>query len=159
MDCHSDRDYGSTLAFSVRCSNFSDHSTNAPSQTFVRTFDRVSANLSQFGCWRCVLEETKRQHHNTIELHLTLSWVPSPDPSLASQGTASTHQSQCQELISRIKSVKIISDATLSELLIKHLDGQFLLKGGFIKGMPLLTAPIHHFRKARHSHVHVRSTL
>ncbi|KAF9343632.1 hypothetical protein BGX34_006536, partial [Mortierella sp. NVP85] len=41
--------------------------------------------------------------------------------------------SQCQELISQIKSVKIVSDATLSELLIKHLDGQSLLKGGFIK--------------------------
>ncbi|KAK3824762.1 MAG: hypothetical protein J3Q66DRAFT_364648 [Benniella sp.] len=71
------------------------------------------------------------------------SRVPSPNLSLTNQGTTSTHRSQRQELICRIKSVKIVSNATLSELPIKHLDGQFLLKEGFIKVTPFLDLDDH----------------
>ncbi|KAF9937655.1 hypothetical protein BGZ65_001243 [Modicella reniformis] len=136
MDYRSEQNYGSTISFSVLCSDFSNMSINAPSKTIVRTFDRISVNLSQFGCWRCVFEETKRQHHSDIELHLSLSWIPSSDWSI--HGSSMSQQSQAQELISRIKSVKILSDSTLSELLVKQLDGQSLLKGEFIKATPFL---------------------
>ncbi|KAF9348245.1 hypothetical protein BGX26_000322 [Mortierella sp. AD094] len=122
--------YGSTLAFSIVRSDFLNSNPTLPAQTIVRTFNKFSANLSQCGSWRCVFEETKKQHQQSIELQLSLNWVP-----CSGSSTGSSHQGQdtARELISRIRSVKIRSDSTLSELLVARLDGRCLLVGEFIK--------------------------
>lgn len=134
MDHQSEHHHGSTISFSVLCSNFSNLSTDVPSHTFVRTFNRVSDNQSQFGTWRCILEETKRQYHSDIELHLSLGWILTSCSSLSTEdGTSTTYNSQSQEFVRQIKTIKVFSDSTLSELLIKQLDGYSLLRGEFIK--------------------------
>ncbi|KAG0195088.1 hypothetical protein BGX31_006790, partial [Mortierella sp. GBA43] len=48
-------------------------------------------------------------------------------------GTSTTYNSQSQEFVRQIKTIKVFSDSTLSELLIKQLDGYSLLRGEFIK--------------------------
>ncbi|KAF9103128.1 hypothetical protein BGX27_010723, partial [Mortierella sp. AM989] len=95
-----------------------------------RTFNKFSTNLYQYGSWCCVFEETKKQHQESIELHLSLNWVPSSNPP---SGIKQIGHNSAQELLSRIRSVKIRSDSTLSDLLVTHLDGGCLLQGEFIK--------------------------
>ncbi|KAG0299255.1 hypothetical protein BGZ98_010200 [Dissophora globulifera] len=132
MDYTSEQHYGSTLSFSIVRSEFQDVRIDSPTQTVVRTFDKISVNLSQYGSWRCIFEETKQRHRSTIELRLSLSWIPNLDPEADGDGAG-----QAQELISRIKSVKLRSDSTLSELLVGQLDGRCLLKGEFLKTVRL----------------------
>ncbi|KAI1300534.1 hypothetical protein EDD11_006101 [Mortierella claussenii] len=152
------QNYGSTLVFSIVRSQFgedAERATALPTQKIVRTFDKTSTNLSQYGWWRCIFEETKRHHQRTIELQLSLSWVPIPEPfELASSSSSdslevkdssddehrrrqqqqqrSPNRSSFNELIGRIRSVIIRSDSTLSELLVAQLDGGCLLDGEFI---------------------------
>ncbi|KAF9129717.1 hypothetical protein BGW39_003861 [Mortierella sp. 14UC] len=127
----SGQNYGSTLSFSLVCSEF-DVSETAPNiQTKIRTFDKVSANLSQYGCWHCIFTETKKNHRSCIELNLSLNWRSAQDPSapLSQQGIASS----ARGLISRIQSIKMRSDSTLSELLVDRLDGHRIFEGDTIQ--------------------------
>ncbi|KAF9139111.1 hypothetical protein BGX30_008378 [Mortierella sp. GBA39] len=138
------QDYGSTLSFSILCSTF-DVSEAAPNtQTTTRIFDKISANLSQYGCWHCVLTETKRKNQACIELNLSLTWQSYQDPvsSLSSltsfnqQETAKGQQgvaSNARELISRIQTIKMRSDSTLSEFLVDRLDGHRIFEGDTIQ--------------------------
>ncbi|KAG0312667.1 hypothetical protein BGZ99_009326 [Dissophora globulifera] len=137
MDYTSEQHYGSTLSFSIVRSEFQDVRIDSPTQTVVRTLDKISVNLSQYGSWRCIFEETKQRHRSTIELHLSLSWISNFDPEADGDDTG-----QAQELISRIKSVKLRSDSTLSELLVGQLDGRCLLKGEFLKSMMTRSFPL-----------------
>ncbi|KAF9948103.1 hypothetical protein BGZ72_009930 [Mortierella alpina] len=136
MATKTEQNYGSTLTFSLVCSKFDDNGkdSSTDSCTITRTFEKCSPSLSQHGHWRCVFTETKRR---TIELQLSLSWLPHQDtPSTAPQ--QETHlggssQVFAHELISRIQSIKIRSDSTLSELLVGRLDGRRVLVGDSIQ--------------------------
>ncbi|KAF9167511.1 hypothetical protein BGX21_010648 [Mortierella sp. AD011] len=125
--------YGSTLAFSIVRSDFLNMNSTLPTQTIVRTFNKFSANLSQCGSWRCVFEESKKQHQQSVELQLSLNWVPCSGSLTGSGYQGREGQDTARELISRIRSVKIRSDSTLSELLVARLDGRCLLVGEFIR--------------------------
>lgn len=139
------QDYGSTLSFSVLCSTF-DVSEAAPNtQTKTRIFDKTSGNLSQYGCWHCVLTETKRKNKACIELNLSLTWQSYQDPASSPSSPTSPNQqemvkgqqsaaSNARELVSRIQTIKIRSDLTLSELLVDRLDGHRIFEGDTIQG-------------------------
>lgn len=149
-DYKSDQNYGSTISFSIVRSNFDDLPIDSPTQTIVRAFDKVVSHTGVHGHWCCVFEEIKRQHRSAVELYLSLNWVVGPDPSdhpssqeaSSSSFIATTDRPagqknaahQAREFIRRIRSVKIRSDSTLSELLVAPLDGACLLHGEFIKG-------------------------
>ncbi|KAG0273228.1 hypothetical protein BGZ95_010942 [Linnemannia exigua] len=126
-----DQNYGSTLSFSLVCSAF-DVSDTAPTiQTKTRVFDRASANFSQHGCWHCIFTESKKKHRTCIELDLSLTWKSAKDPS--SSSSQETAVSNARELISRIQSIKMRSDSTLSGLLVDRLDGHRIYEGDTIK--------------------------
>lgn len=139
------QDYSSTLTFSVLCSTF-DVSVAAPNtQIKSRIFDKASAILSQYGCWHCIFTETKRKNKAGIELNLSLTWRSYQDPASSSsfptsfnlQEMAKGQQgvaSNARELISRIQSIKMRSDSTLSELLVDRLDGHRIYEGDTIQG-------------------------
>ncbi|KAK3848112.1 MAG: hypothetical protein J3R72DRAFT_485077 [Linnemannia gamsii] len=126
-----DQNYGSTLSFSLVCAAFDVSDTAPDTQTKTRVFDKVSANLYQYGYWHCVFTETKKKHKTCIELNLSLTWKSAKDPSSSSsqEGTASN----ARELISRIQSIKMRSDSTLSELLVDRLDGHRIYEGDTIQ--------------------------
>ncbi|KAF9092150.1 hypothetical protein BGX29_010597 [Mortierella sp. GBA35] len=130
------QNYGSTLSFSVVCSTF-DISESAPNvQTKTRTFDKVSANLGQYGYWHCVFTETKKATRSCVELDLSLAWKLHHDPSAPEHETQTGQQeaaSDAKELISRIRSIKMRSDSTLSELLVDQLDGRRIFEGDAIQ--------------------------
>lgn len=138
----SDQNYGSALSFSVPCSTF-DISETAPStQTKAHVFDKCSSNLSQYGCWHCVLTESKRKNKACIELNLSLTWHTYQDPSEPTLGSSNQQEtttgqqgvaSNARELISRIQSVKLRSDSTLSELLVDRLNGCRIFEGDTIQ--------------------------
>ncbi|KAF9904747.1 hypothetical protein EC991_002384 [Linnemannia zychae] len=136
----SDLNYGSTLSFSLVCSVF-DVSETAPSiQTKSRTFDRVPANLNQDGCWHCVFTETKKKHKPCIELTLSLNWMSAHiSPASSSQQGAA---SNTRAFISRIQSIKMRSDSTLSEILVDRLDGRRIFEGDSIQASETLHEPI-----------------
>ncbi|KAG0258824.1 hypothetical protein BG011_003045 [Mortierella polycephala] len=130
MSATTDENYASTLIFSLVCTNFEESGAEEPEQTITRIFEKTSSNLSQYGCWRCVFTETKKQ---TVELQLSLCWVPNrdtcPAPTLfTSRQIQDTTPTRAQEPISRIKSIKVRSDSTLSELLVGRLDGRRILE-------------------------------
>ncbi|KAG0284208.1 hypothetical protein BGZ96_011436 [Linnemannia gamsii] len=138
----SDQNYGSTLSFSVLCSTFDISETAPITQTKAHIFHRRSSNLSQYGCWHCVFTETKRKNKASIELNLSLTWQPYWDPlgptsSSSNQQETTTDQqgvaSNARELISRIRSIKVRSDSTLSELLIDRLNGRRIFQGDTIQ--------------------------
>jgi hypothetical protein len=140
----SDQNYGSTLSFSVLCSTFDVSEESPNTQTKTRVFDKCSSNLSQYGCWHCVFTETQRKNKAGIELNLSLTWQSdknSLEPSSSSfdqQGTIAGQQGvvfNAQELISRIQSIKLRSDSTLSELLVDRLDGRRISEGDTIQGI------------------------
>ncbi|CAO3573769.1 unnamed protein product [Mortierella alpina] len=139
MATKTEQNYGSTLTFSLVCSRFedSDEGSSAESCTITRTFEKSSPNLGQYGHWRCVFTETKKRN---IELHLSLTWVPYHDasPIAPPQEHSRTYlgastQVFAHELISRVQSIKIRSESTLSELLVGRLDGRRVLAGDSIQ--------------------------
>ncbi|KAF8930629.1 hypothetical protein EDD21DRAFT_356105 [Dissophora ornata] len=136
MDFTSEQVYGSTLSFSVVCSEFEAIGTDSPAKTIIRTFDKTSTNLSQYGCWHCIFEESKKQRQRVIELYLSLNWVLSSEPPFpvsSSSTKGGSDRDMAYELIGRINSVKIRSDSTLSELLVDRIDGRCLHAGGLLK--------------------------
>ncbi|KAF9919038.1 hypothetical protein BX616_002702 [Lobosporangium transversale] len=143
MEPISEQNYVSTLTFSVVCSQFESSSLAVrplPVQTIVRTFDKASTNLSLNGRWHCVFEETKRHYQNTTQLSLSLKWIPIKYlGGISEEGTYSTDNDNIMtlnpacELIRRIRSIKVRSDSTLSELLFAQMDGDCILNGEFIK--------------------------
>ncbi|KAF9573586.1 hypothetical protein EC968_008343 [Mortierella alpina] len=144
MATKTEQNYGSTLTFSLVCSRFEDNDEGSSTEncTFTRTFEKRSPSLSQHGHWRCVFTESKRR---TVELQLSMSWVQHTDtlPTVPQQEHSKEHPSApCQvlahELISRIQSIKIRSDSTLSELLVGRLDGRRVLAGDSIQGQVCL---------------------
>ncbi|KAH7057708.1 hypothetical protein BKA57DRAFT_531057 [Linnemannia elongata] len=138
------QDYSSTLTFSVLCSTF-DVSEAAPNtQIKSRIFDKASAILSQYGCWHCIFTETKRKNKAGIELNLSLTWLSYQDPASSSSFPTSFNlqemgrgqqgvASNARELISRIQSIKMRSDSTLSELLVDRIDGHRIYEGDTIQ--------------------------
>ncbi|KAG0207540.1 hypothetical protein BGX28_001262, partial [Mortierella sp. GBA30] len=102
-------------------------------RTITRTFEKASENLSRHGRWRCVFTETKRQ---TVELQLSMTWVPDPSRTQGtsdSSSSGSRSQTSDQDVISKIRSIKIRSDSTLSELLVGRVDGRRILEGDSIQ--------------------------
>ena len=141
-----EQDYGSTLVFSIVCSSFDDDDKvklKAPAIHITRTYDKISTNLSQNGSWHCVFTETKKCHSGVIDVHLSLTWMHKRD--------TSKQQSTAQELVSRIRSIKVRSDATLSELFVGRVDGREVLRGVatqcnvfFFTSVSLSISPAHH---------------
>ncbi|KAF9149206.1 hypothetical protein BG015_009023 [Linnemannia schmuckeri] len=138
------QDYALTLSFSVLCSTFDVSETAPNTQTKTRIFDKTFANLSQHGCWHCVFTETKRKKKACIELNLSLIWQSYQYPMSSSGSSSSSNQyetaagqqnvaANARELISRIQSIKVRSDSTLSELLVDHLDGRRIFEGDTIQ--------------------------
>lgn len=157
------QDYGSTLSFSILCSTFDVSETAPDTQTKTRIFDKTSANLSQYGCWHCVLTETKRNNMACIELNLSLTWQSYQDPASSPSSPASFNQqetakgqqgvaSNARELINRIQSIKMRSDSTLSELLVDRLDGHRIFEGDTIQGTLCFIFVSFHCYQA-HAHV------
>ncbi|KAF9988582.1 hypothetical protein BGZ75_009159 [Mortierella antarctica] len=142
MATKTEQNSGSTLTFSLVCSRFKDdgEGSSTESCTITRIFERSSPSLSQHGHWRCVFTETKKR---TVELQLSMSWLPHQDtpPTVTQQEPSKTHlgassQVFAHELISRVQSIKIRSDSTLSELLVGRLDGRRILAGDSIQESP-----------------------
>ncbi|KAF9185458.1 hypothetical protein BGZ50_003049 [Haplosporangium sp. Z 11] len=130
MSATTDENYASTLIFSLVCTNFEESDAEEPEQAITRIFEKASSNLSQYGCWRCIFTETKKR---IVELQLSLCWVPNrdtcPAPTLfTSRQIQDITLTRAQEPISRIKSIKIRSDSTLSELLVGRVDGRLKLQ-------------------------------
>ncbi|KAF8932167.1 hypothetical protein BGZ47_011525 [Haplosporangium gracile] len=135
------QDYISALSFSVLCSTFDESETAPNTQTKTRIFDKAFANLSQHGFWYCIFTETKRKKKACIELNLSLTWQSYQNSTSSSSSsnqyeTATGQQStasNARELISRIQSIKMRSDSTLSELLVDRLDGRRIFEGDTIQ--------------------------
>lgn len=128
MECI-EKNYGSTLVFCVDATEF-DKSDKAMScaQVKVRMFEAESPNLSNHGHWKCDLTETMQRSTQTVGLELSLQWV-------RHSGTGSSQESlKSDDFISQIKSIKVRSDSTLSELLVNKVDGKSILKGESIQG-------------------------
>ncbi|KAG0333915.1 hypothetical protein BG000_008790 [Podila horticola] len=127
MECV-EQNYGSTLVFCVGATEF-DKSDKVLSraQVKVRTFEAESLNLSNHGHWKCDFTETRQQGTRTVDLGLSLKW--------ASQSGAGYSQESLNsdDLISQIKSIKVRSDTTLSELLVDKVNGQSILEGDAIQ--------------------------
>ncbi|KAG0021191.1 hypothetical protein BGZ82_011403 [Podila clonocystis] len=123
-----EQNYGSTLVFCVVATEF-DKSDKALSraQVKMRMFEAESPNLGSHGHWKCDLTETIQGSTRTVGLQLSLQWV-------RQGGTDSSQESlKSDGLISQIKSIKVRSDSTLSELLVDTVDGQSILKGESIQ--------------------------
>ncbi|KAF9329850.1 hypothetical protein BG006_007137 [Podila minutissima] len=127
MECI-ETNYGSTLVFCVDATEF-DKSDKAMScaQVKVRMFEVESPNLSNHGHWKCDLTETMQRSTQAVGLELSLQWV-------RHSGTGSSQESlKSNDFISQIKSIKVRSDSTLSELLVDKVDGESIRKGESIQ--------------------------
>ncbi|KAG0086789.1 hypothetical protein BGZ92_007869 [Podila epicladia] len=90
-------------------------------------FEAESPNLSTHGHWKCGLTETMQRNTKTVSLELSLQWVRHND-------TGSHQESlKSDDFISQIKSIKVHSDSTLSELHVCKVDGLSILKGDSIQ--------------------------
>ncbi|KAF9407850.1 hypothetical protein BGZ94_002545 [Podila epigama] len=118
-----EKNYGCSLVFCISITEFAEADVI---QSRTRTFQATSVNLSVHGHWKCDFTETKMSGKGPVDLDLSLTWVRETD--LGSSRLA--HEDN--ELVSRIASLKVRSDSTLSELLVAAVDGQFLLRGDSI---------------------------
>ncbi|KAF9194729.1 hypothetical protein BGZ51_007958 [Haplosporangium sp. Z 767] len=108
MSATTDENYASTLIFSLVCTNFEESDAEEPEQAITRIFEKASSNLSQDTCPAPTLFTSRQIQDITL--------------------------TRAQEPISRIKSIKIRSDSTLSELLVGRVDGRRILEGHSIQG-------------------------
>ncbi|KAI7819449.1 hypothetical protein BC939DRAFT_505792 [Gamsiella multidivaricata] len=134
MDYTPNQHYGLTISFSIVRSEFKGLNIDSPTQTIIRAVDKIMPHSSVQGYWCCIFEETKKPHQSAVELYLSLSWIPGPEtsrrpPSSLTQSGATESSRQIQDFIKQIRSVKIWSDSTLSELLVGQMDGSCLVQG------------------------------
>ncbi|KAF9431546.1 hypothetical protein BGZ76_000158 [Entomortierella beljakovae] len=132
MSFTSEQHFGSTLYFDITRSDYTDATSSMADQKTTRTFSKYSPNLSQSGYWQCVFEETKG--HRSIDLQIILNWVSIVDSTArVTNESVDQDNNTSLEFISQIKSIRIHSGSTLSELLAAQLDGRCLLEGESIK--------------------------
>ncbi|KAG0048768.1 hypothetical protein BGZ83_006326, partial [Gryganskiella cystojenkinii] len=156
-DVTAEQNYSWTLTFSIPPSIFTkDGSDTSP--PISRTFHKISPNLSHQGYWNCIFTESKNQQlSELVNLDLALVWLSRFEPEQLCQASSPDHQAdimlstaatsttsalsfsrdktrqqqevETQELVSRIKTMKVRSDATLSVLQVEPLDGRGILEG------------------------------
>ncbi|KAG0345627.1 hypothetical protein BG004_003438 [Podila humilis] len=122
-----EQNYGSTLVFCVVATQFdtSGESVSYP-QVKTRVFEATSENLSSKGHWRCLLTETMQQATRSVDLRLSLKWIHDSEHGLSAL-------CEPDSFISQIRSVKVHSDTTLSELVVTRVDGERILHGASIE--------------------------